>query len=151
MEGILLVARSVLDWDPDVDLDQNEWPVDHPRRLLAGTQIADGERLLHMRTTGDMDKMKKKGSLQIFAKHDDVAYNFGSNTWSTDEVHKIGILDIRILNADRNDENILIKKIDKDDLQKNEKKYELIPIDHGLSLPDSFTICRDNVIWMDWK
>jgi len=45
-----------------------------------------------------------------------------------EEVHKIGILDVRILNADRNDENMLVKK--------NNGKFELIPIDHGLSLPD---------------
>jgi len=58
-----------------------------------------------------------------------------------EEVHKIAILDLRILNADRNDENILVKKND---------KFELIPIDHGLSFPDSFSISQEDVCWMDW-
>ena len=35
----------------------------------------------------------------------------GSNQFDVDEVHKIGILDIRIVNCDRNDANILVKKM----------------------------------------
>lgn len=46
----------------------------------------------------------------MFVEHDDAAYNYGPGKFETEEIHKIGILDIRILNADRNDENILIKK-----------------------------------------
>lgn len=49
----------------------------------------------------------------MFATHNDVAYNYGSNMFDIEEVHKIAILDIRILNADRNDENILIRKENK--------------------------------------
>lgn len=83
----------------------------------------------------------------MFAKHNDVAYNYGPSLFETEEVHKVGILDIRILNADRNDENILLKKKEKKEGEKI--NFELIPIDHGLSLPDKFNICRDSVIWMD--
>ena len=43
--------------------------------------------------------------------HDDVVANYGYGVFQTDEVHKIGILDIRILNCDRNEENILVKKL----------------------------------------
>ena len=46
----------------------------------------------------------------MFAQHDDAAYNYSSNIFEVDEVHKIAILDIRILNADRNDENILLRR-----------------------------------------
>lgn len=28
--------------------------------------------------------------------------------------------------------------------------YELIPIDHGLCLPDCFEICNYEIVWMDW-
>ena len=45
---------------PSVDMDGNEWPVDHARRLLAGAYLADGERLLHIRTTGDMGNYEKE-------------------------------------------------------------------------------------------
>ena len=34
--------------------------------------------------------------------HNDIAGNMGSNQFDVEEVHKIGILDLRILNCDRN-------------------------------------------------
>ena len=46
-------------------------------------------------------------------KHDDVAGNYGPKMFSTDDVHRIAILDIRILNCDRNEENILVRKLAK--------------------------------------
>lgn len=65
------------------------------------------------------------------------------------EVHKIAILDIRILNMDRNEENILIEKyyillyvyIFLLRSKKNDETYyRMIPIDHGLSFPDCIEI-----------
>lgn len=53
---------------------------------------------------------KKYGSLQKFVHNTEVAVNFCSDLFSVEEVHKIGILDLRILNCDRNDENILVIK-----------------------------------------
>ena len=50
----------------------------------------------------------KYGSLQYFVKADDAASNFSSDLFSVDEVHKIGVLDIRTMNLDRNDGNILV-------------------------------------------
>ena len=44
----------------------------------------------------------KHGSLQAFMESNDIAGNMGSNQFDTEEVHKIGILDLRILNCDRN-------------------------------------------------
>lgn len=52
----------------------------------------------------------KQGSFQCFVKHDDAAENFGSNIFPVEQVHKIAILDILILNCDRNDQNILVQK-----------------------------------------
>lgn len=60
-------------------------------------------------------------------------------------IHRIAILDIRILNCDRNLENILIKKVEKN------KPFKLIPIDHGFSLPDPIEIYDYEVSWSDWK
>lgn len=61
----------------------------------------------------------------------------GSNQFDLDEVHKIGILDIRIINMDRNDANILVRKTQN---STGKKMCRLIPIDHGLSFPDNFEI-----------
>jgi len=51
----------------------------------------------------------------------------GSSSFSVDDVHHIGILDIRLFNMDRNGENLLIKK--------DGRCYRLIPIDHSYILP----------------
>jgi len=70
-----------------------------------------------------------------------------------EEVHKIAILDLRILNCDRNEANILVqnKVILSKNTKKSEKYKRLIPIDHGLSFPDNFEICEDNLSWMTYS
>lgn len=50
------------------------------------------------------------------------------------EVRKIAILDILMLNCDRNEGNILVKR-------ERGNRMTLIPIDHGLCLPDCIDIC----------
>ena len=66
-----------------------------------------------------------------------------------DEVHKIAILDLRILNLDRNETNILVKtKINK---KQNKKVRTLIPIDHGLCIPDNLAICTYDIAWLGWR
>ncbi|EAS04300.2 phosphatidylinositol 3- and 4-kinase family protein (macronuclear) [Tetrahymena thermophila SB210] len=108
----------------------------------------------------------KRGSLQVFVKNTEECGNYGNSIFSIDEVHKIAILDIRILNCDRNDQNILVKKKKKKKVNINpqelkklpnykaqllEYDFQLIPIDHGLSLSDSFDICQDDLNWMWWE
>jgi len=91
---------------------------------------------------------EKRGSLQLFAKHDDAAENYGCNLFPVEEVHKIAILDVRILNCDRNDGNILVRKKPAENSKKG-YEFQLIPIDHGLTLPDCFAICSYELVWMD--
>ena len=50
---------------------------------------------------------------------------------------------MRILNCDRNEGNILVKKLEND-------VWSLIPIDHALSLPDSLSICDYELCWSLW-
>lgn len=99
-------------------------------------------------------KKTKHGSLQSYAEHDDVICNFSSSVFSAAEIHKVAILDIRILNCDRNEENILVKKemkqVDTPTGPKVKKDYRLIPIDHGLSFPDCFEINAHELVWMDY-
>jgi hypothetical protein len=52
----------------------------------------------------------KVGSLQQFVKSDGCIEDFSSDLFSTEEVHKIGILDLRLMNLDRNTCNILVQK-----------------------------------------
>ncbi|WCJ28704.1 Phosphatidylinositol 4-kinase gamma 8 [Euphorbia peplus] len=89
----------------------------------------------------------KIASLQRFVEHDFDAGELGSSGFSVASVHQIGIFDIRVLNLDRHAGNILVKKNDQG------KNYtdgvaELVPIDHGLCLPEWL----DNPYfeWLHW-
>ena len=56
----------------------------------------------------------KFGSLQFYFESEGTIENFSPDKFHKDEVHKIAILDLRILNIDRNEGNILVKpKINK--------------------------------------
>jgi hypothetical protein len=64
---------------------------------------------------------------------------------SVDEVHKIAILDVRIMNADRNVANILCQRIPEDP-----DHFRLIPIDHGYSLRSKCDVAWFDWCWLDW-
>ena len=53
----------------------------------------------------------KSGSIQEFVKSIGPIENFSSDLFSVDEIHKIAVLDLRLLNLDRNACNILVQKI----------------------------------------
>eukprot|EP01113_Clastostelium_recurvatum_P045272 TRINITY_DN775_c0_g1_i4.p1 TRINITY_DN775_c0_g1~~TRINITY_DN775_c0_g1_i4.p1 ORF type:complete len:441 (+),score=35.11 TRINITY_DN775_c0_g1_i4:359-1681(+) len=79
------------------------------------------------------------GSLQAFVNHECSAEEVGPRLFSTTDVHRIGLLDLRILNCDRHLGNILVT--DSDDGQ------SLVPIDHSLSLP-AFPALSGG--WFEW-
>lgn len=91
----------------------------------------------------------KFGSLQFYCDSEGPIENFSPDLFHKDEVHKIAILDLRILNLDRNESNILVKiKINK----KNNKKVKtLVPIDHGLCIPDNLAVCSFDLAWLSWR
>ena len=64
--------------------------------------------------------------------------NYAPEIFSKDEVHKIAVLDMRLCNLDRNACNILVSK----------DKQTLIPIDHGLTMPDSLEVCSYDLAWL---
>lgn len=64
-------------------------------------------------------------------------------------MHKIAILDLRILNLDRNECNILVKT--KTNKKTNKRVKTLIPIDHGLTIPDNLAICSFDLAWLSWR
>lgn len=87
-------------------------------------------------------KAPKVGSFQKFVKNNGIIEDFSSDLFSKDEIHKIAVLDMRMFNLDRNSENILVQR------SSTENQYTLIPIDHGLTLPDSLELCSYDVIWL---
>lgn len=85
--------------------------------------------------------LEKEGSLQKYIENIGNASTLGTSLFPTQDVHNIGILDLRLLNLDRNEENIL--------LIKQGENLRLVPIDHTYSLPSTL----DNLYfeWMHWK
>ncbi|TYI49853.1 hypothetical protein E1A91_D12G062900v1 [Gossypium mustelinum] len=79
-------------------------------------------------------EFSKIASLQQFIPHDFDASDYGTSSFPVGALHKIGILDIRILNTDRHAGNPLVRKIDGGG---GLDQVELVPIDHGLCLPEN--------------
>ena len=97
---------------------------------------------------------KKYGTLQKFINSTGVAADYSYSLFTVEEAHKIMILDFRILNCDRNDENILLQKKTKTDKNNKDKEkvfYKLVPIDHALSFPSCLEIGDFDICWMSWK
>ncbi|GAB2280153.1 Phosphatidylinositol 4-kinase gamma 7 [Dionaea muscipula] len=78
--------------------------------------------------------VSKIASFQQFIPHDFEASDHGTSSFPVSAVHRIGILDIRILNTDRHAGNLLVRKLEG---AGRFDQVELIPIDHGLCLPES--------------
>jgi len=86
----------------------------------------------------ELNGVNKMGSLQRFVDNDGASWDIGPSKFPIREVHKIGVLDLRLYNTDRHGGNILFKT-------KEDGTKELIPIDHGLSLPPNFEHA-----WFEW-
>jgi len=86
--------------------------------------------------------IQKIGSLQEYIENDGCSEDFGYRSFPINEVHKIGILDIQILNVDRHSGNVLVKK-------NRNSTFSLTPIDQGFSLPDNLECYWFE--WMNWN
>ncbi|KGN47773.1 phosphatidylinositol 4-kinase gamma 7 [Cucumis sativus] len=99
---------------------------------------------------GNMPPSKKKliskiASFQEFIPHDFDASDHGTSSFPVVAVHRIGILDIRVFNTDRHAGNLLVRKLDG---VGRFGQVELIPIDHGLCLPE--TLEDPYFEWIHW-
>jgi hypothetical protein len=86
---------------------------------------------------------KKVGSFQEFVRAECTMDDLSPSKISVDEVHKIAILDIRIMNADRNAANLLCRR-------RQDNSIELVPIDHGFSLRSIADVSWMDWCWLDW-
>ncbi|KAG0630286.1 hypothetical protein M758_1G167700 [Ceratodon purpureus] len=92
----------------------------------------------------------KIASIQQFVRHDFDASDHGTSRFPVSSVHRIGILDVRLFNTDRHAGNILVKKMNVEDGCGSlfEEAMDLIPIDHGLCLPE--TLDEPYFEWLHW-
>lgn len=87
--------------------------------------------------------VKKVGSVQEYIHAECTMDDLSPSKLSVDEVHKIAILDIRLMNADRNAANLLCKR-------RSDNTLELVPIDHGLCLRTACDVAWFDWCWLDW-
>lgn len=88
---------------------------------------------------GNQKCYPKKGSFQEYINNKGAIEDYSVTLFSKFEIQKIAILDIRILNLDRNEGNILVTNNNK-----------LIPIDHSLSMPETIEITELDLCWMNF-
>jgi len=87
----------------------------------------------------------KLGSLQKFELHDHDSWELGASLYNLADVQRIALLDMRIINTDRHGGNILVRKT-----VCEKSSLKLIPIDHGLCLPDQLPGKNLWFEWMSW-
>lgn len=105
----------------------------------------------------------KLGSLQEFVPHICDTSEMGPSKFSMSDVHRIGVLDVRLFNTDRHAGNMLVREVQHSDrissmgggglsklavLPMGRTQYELIPIDHGFCLPETLEACYFE--WQHW-
>lgn len=123
------VAAYLLDHDryagvPHTVMVRMSHPIFHYNDISNVEDIEDGELPL------------KLGSLQSFVRHECDTTEMGTSLFNKKDVHRIGILDIRLFNTDRHGGNILVKSVKNDGQYLQKDQYQLIPIDHGFALPE---------------
>jgi hypothetical protein len=83
------------------------------------------------------------GSLQRYIQHEGSCEDHGSSLFGVDNIHRIGLFDLRIGNCDRHEGNVLAVR-ERDTLR-------AVPIDHGYCLP-SWRDLRDLYFcWGSWR
>ncbi|KAI3885227.1 hypothetical protein MKW98_002619 [Papaver atlanticum] len=93
--------------------------------------INDG---VNCKKANERKTVSKIASCQQFIRHDFDASDHGTSNFPVSDVHRIGILDVRIFNTDRHAGNLLVRKLDGVGAF---GQVELVPIDHGLCLPEN--------------
>jgi len=88
---------------------------------------------------------KKVGSLQVFVNAECSMDDLSPSKLTADEVHKIAVLDIRLMNADRNSANLLCRRRPEDP-----DYIDLVPIDHGYCLRSVGDVSWFDWCWLDW-
>uniref|UniRef100_M4BKT2 PI3K/PI4K catalytic domain-containing protein n=1 Tax=Hyaloperonospora arabidopsidis (strain Emoy2) TaxID=559515 RepID=M4BKT2_HYAAE len=87
---------------------------------------------------------EKEGSMQQFVASQCSAEDIGTLKFAIPEVHKIGILDVRLFNTDRHAGNILLQA------RANDQTFGMVPIDHGFCLPSYKHLDGATFDWLQW-
>lgn len=88
------------------------------------------------------DSKEKIGSIQRYVPHIGCSEDFSSSKFSSMNIQKIAQLDMRIFNCDRHSGNLLV--------QGTGDQLNLVPIDHGYSLPHFLKLQDAFFEWSNW-
>ncbi|KAG7364528.1 phosphatidylinositol 3- and 4-kinase [Nitzschia inconspicua] len=113
------------------------------RLTVAAGGASVGAHSLGQGSPGSTAIPKKVGSFQEFVRCECSMDDLSPSKVSVDEVHKIAILDIRLMNADRNSANLLCRR-------RRDNSIELVPIDHGFCLRSVADVSWMDWCWLDW-
>lgn len=89
--------------------------------------------------TGD----RRLGSLQEYIENIGAAEDFSSSLFKEDDIHAIGLLDLRLFNMDRHMGNLIVCG--------GSSELRLVPIDHGFCLPEFHSLSEAWYEWFSWK
>ena len=98
---------------------------------------------------------RKLGSLQRFVPSKCDANDMSPSFFAADNVHRIGLLDLRLFNCDRHTGNLLVQEGARSSAATDtaasfprRAPYTIVPIDHGYALPEAL----DNPYfeWLYW-
>eukprot|EP00759_Apiculatamorpha_spiralis_P032573 PhF_6_TR3398/c4_g1_i1/m.4876 len=115
------------------DVEKSGFPPGHGYRREIAAYMLDHGHSAGVPTTVEAELLPGEvGSLQLFV-HCDGDGSYGPGKYKVDSVHRVGIFDIRTLNCDRHEGNLLnIRDRDTDEA----RCLDLVPIDHGYILPE---------------
>jgi hypothetical protein len=102
-----------------------------------------GTHSLNPQASATSSLKKKVGSFQEFVHSECTMDDLSPSMIPADEIHKVAILDIRLMNADRNSANLLCKRMP-------DNSIKLVPIDHGYCLRDVCDVSWMDWVWLDW-
>jgi len=88
----------------------------------------------------------KLGSLQTFVQSEATMDDLSPSVIPTHEAQKIAVLDLRLMNADRNAANLLARKRRTD----SGVTWTLTPIDHGYVLRTKADVAWCDWVWLEW-
>ena len=118
-----------------------------PEQIIGGCQMTN---LLQENLNNEFNRLNLKltnnnarvGSIQKIISNARNISEISIRKISAYEIQKIALFDLRILNADRNEGNLLFKK--------ENGKIKLIPIDHGMSMGNKLQIRKSELIWTSY-
>lgn len=112
-------------------------------KLSEGGASMGAHSILPGSSSSKAHHVKKVGSFQEFVRAEGSMDDLSPSKLSVEQVHKIAILDIRLMNADRNAANLLCRRLPDNSL-------ELVPIDHGYCLRSTCDVSWMDWCWIDW-